>query len=113
MSMLKKILSWREHFSSIWYLPLVIPYAIYDLLTRRCYYVTGTFLRKYDDKRMFFKTIFFTSMNRLPIKNMEEHLSKQMDGDVIILFFNRIPWRMGKLAGEKQDVNILFDDLES
>jgi hypothetical protein len=85
---------------------ILFPYAIYVFLTRKAFYVTGTFLDK-NGVRMFCKTIFVTHGNILPIRSLEKTFGKAFGVEnVLILNFNRIPFGMVKYLEEDWKVDI-------
>lgn len=87
---------------------LAIPFALWSRLTRRAYYLTGTFIDN-NGKRMFFKTTFVTYRNIFPIQSLEKNIANGFGVDkIIILFFHRIPWGMLKYVEEDYDEKIDF-----
>jgi hypothetical protein len=91
---------------------LAIPFLLlHHYCTRQCFYVTGTFINK-EGVRMFCKTVFFTSMNRLPLHNLSKAMGESFGVDeVLILNFHQIPWSMGRYI-ENEDENTLIEMVE-
>jgi hypothetical protein len=79
---------------------------IYKRLTRKAYYVSGTFINE-RGVRMWFKTVFTTNGNKMPLKSLEDSMSKHFQANaVVIVFFNRIPYGMVKYVDKEMDINI-------
>lgn len=76
---------------------LMIPfYYLYYLWTRQAFIVSGTFIDK-EGTRMFCRSIFTTSFDRMPLHDLEVKMGKQFGVDkVLIIFFTEIPWRQAK-----------------
>ena len=83
---------------------------VYVVLTRKSYYITGTFRLK--GERMFFRSVFETYGNIMPIRTLEEKYAKAYEADngkVVILHFSRLPRGMSKYVGESYGQNFLLE----
>lgn len=84
--------------------------AIYAHLTRKAYYVTGTFLL--NGERLFFRASFETHGNIMPIASLEKYLAGQYGADhsrLVILNFVRIPFSMIKYISAEYEDNFFND----
>lgn len=84
-------------------------FFIYRFLTKKAFYITGTFIDN-DGIRRFCKMTFMTYGNILPIKELERGMKESLGAknDVIILHINRIPYGMVKYVTDdsSQMINI-------
>lgn len=89
---------------------VVLPVVVYRFLTRKAFYVSGTFI---DNRgtRMWFKTTFCTYGNVFPIKSLEESTAKSFGvKKVVILHFTRIPYGMVKYVDREMEIDIKMSD---
>jgi hypothetical protein len=81
-----------------------IPISAYRLLTRKAFYVSGTFIDN-SGERMWFTTTFCTYGNILPILSLRESIAKLYGVEkVVILHFSRMPYGMVKYV--ERDIGI-------
>lgn len=84
--------------------------GVYRFLTRKAFYVTGTFI---DDNgtRMFCNSTFLTYGNILPIRELEKSMKESMGvkNNIIILHINRIPYGMVKYIKNDYSERIIVE----
>ncbi len=75
----------------------VVVVALYRATTKKTYYISGTGIDPVMGRRMWFKTVFHTHGNVLPLHSIEEKMKEHMGFDTcIIIFFQRIPNSMAQ-----------------
>ena len=109
MKILKLIMSILK---SIIFLPIGIAILIYRHTTRKAYYISGTFINQ-KGNRMFFKTVFLTWGNILPLYSIKINAEKKFNSDVLILNVFRIPYKMAKYTQEEYKEEIIFDEFNN
>jgi hypothetical protein len=96
-----------KYIKAIFWFLVYSPVIFYRRITRKAFYLSGTFLDK-KGVRMFYKTTFCTYGNILPIKTIESNMAKYFGVEqTIILYFNRIPYSMVKYV--EKDIGIDID----
>lgn len=92
---------------NIIFFPIALAVALYRLANQKTYYITGTGISNLTGERIWFKTVFHTHTDVLPLQSMEDKMKEEMDlKRCIIVFFQRIPNRMGKHVHEPIELEI-------
>ena len=92
----------------LWVVFIGFPLLLYRFLTRKAYYISGTFINA-EGKRMWFKTVFLTHGSILPISSLQKEAADFFGADkTVIVNISRIPYRMAKYVEKDMSINIII-----